>query len=599
MPYIEIDEVDPSAIVIQTNFADRHLMRELPGASYRQGRWQAPLAWSTCLTLRGLFSGELTLGPDITRWAHDLRALRVDRLLEIRELLHPDTGDAEFDQNLNQVEEASSHKPLHLYSYQRVDVEFLYRAQYALLANEPGLGKTAVIIRTLQMLAHGGQTPFPALIVCPNSLKITVWEREFDTWAPGIHVVVVDGTADKRRRLIKQAQELDKGGDAVVVVINWEALRLHSRLAPYGSIALSDRDRAPKELNELGHQTIVFDEAHRLKDPHSQQARAAWAIAHQARFRYALTGTPVASHLGDLWPILHALDPGGFPAKTKFMDRYARTTLNFFGGAEVIGINPLTEEELHRITNPMIRRVPKEAALPQLPPKLPTQYRYTTMTASQARAYRQLEETMLAELEGGVMVAASPLVQLTRLLQFASSSATINDAGEVKLALPSSKVDDLVDYLEELGEEPLVVTAESKQLINLAARRLSDIRISFGLVTGDQSPVERQRAVKRFQEGSDRVILMTLGAGAEGLTLTRASRILFMQRSWSMIRNKQAEDRIHRIGAEGHQVIQVIEQITPDTVEERRLSVLAEKDERAEEVLRDRIVLARLLGARE
>jgi SNF2 family DNA or RNA helicase len=211
-----------------------------------------------------------------------------------------------------------------------------------------------------------------------------------------------------------------------------------------------------------------------------------------------------------------------------------------------------------------------------------------------------MEKHMAALLEGQLLTAANALSQLTRLSQFAAAGAVIDEATDrVRLSLPSGKVDDLVDLLEDLGEEPLVVAAVSRQLIELAAAKLESLGISHGLVTGAQTTDERAIAVDRFQAGKSRVILLTLGAGAEGLTLTRASTMLFMQRSWSVIQNKQAEDRIHRIGSERHGVITIIEQVTPGTIEERRLEVLQGKEDRIQEIIRDEAALKRLLGVKK
>jgi len=148
-----------------------------------------------------------------------------------------------------------------------------------------------------------------------------------------------------------------------------------------------------------------------------------------------------------------------------------------------------------------------------------------------------------------------------------------------------------------MGDEPLVVAAVSRQLIELAAKRLEKHKISYGLVTGAQSALERQGAVKDFQEGRTRVILLTLGAGAEGITLTRANTMLFMQRSYSEVQNMQGEDRIHRIGSEHHAEVRIIEQITPGTVEENRIDLLRGKQWRMEDVMRDAEALKKLLGA--
>jgi SNF2 family DNA or RNA helicase len=530
---------------------------------------------------------------------------------------------------------------MRLLDFQRPGVAFLARNKRAILADPPGLGKTAQLIRTLQVLAELGQNPFPALIVCPNSLKSSTWSVEFTKWAPEIEVVIIDGGAAKRRKQLAHMQQLANDGHQVAGVINWEAVRLHSRLAAYGTMSLTEKESAPKELNEMGLRTVICDEAHRLKDPKSSQSRATWAVLHGAEFRYLATGTPIADNIADLWALLHGIEPEWLPARTKYVDRYAETSVNFFGGLDIHGIRPTTRDEFFKIVDPLMRRIPKKAALPQLPAKLPTAIRHTPMLPKQKKAYDQMREHMIANL-GELLVAPNPLAQLMRLNQLASSCAELtpvtrrewrtrpvlsetdfisidgvsrpapvrDEDGEivteryqveypdfdVRLIAPSPKVDDLIDLLEELGDEPLVVGAVSRQLIELAAERLERLNIPHGLVTGAQSGYERGQAVERFQNGKHRVILLTLGAGAEGLTLTRASRMLFMQDSYSAIQNQQAEDRIYRIGSEQHDSVQIIKQIAPGTIEETKQDILLAKALRAEEVVRDQSTLLRLLG---
>lgn len=476
---------------------------------------------------------------------------------------------------------------MRLFSFQRPAVAFLVRNRRAILADPPGLGKSAELIRTLQVLAETGENPFPALVVCPNSLKSSTWSFELAQWAPELTVQVVDGTATKRRKQLAV--------DAQVFVLNYEAIRLHSRLAGYGTIALSEKDRAPKELNEMGFRTVIADEAHRLKDAKSAQTRALWAVLHQAEFRFLATGTPIAKDIGDLWSLLHGIEPTWFPAKTKYIDRWADTSVNFFGGLDVHGVNPATHDEFFKIVDPLMRRIPKKAALPQLPDKLPTAIRHTPMLPKQKKAYEQMRLHMIANL-GELLVAPNPLAQLMRLNQLAAATAEVDDQGNVRLTNPSPKVDDLIDLLEETADEPLVVAAVSRQLIELASEKLTNLNIPHGLVTGAQSGYERGQAVDRFQNGKLRAILLTLGAGAEGLTLTRASRMVFLQTSYSSIQQQQAEDRIYRIGSERHDAIQIIRQITPGTVEEATQDILATKEMRMEEIVRDEQTLLRLLG---
>lgn len=581
-------------------------MITIPGAYWNSNQrlWRVPLTWAACLQLRGVFGADLQIDESVLPWAWDQQR-RYSAVLELRELLELDPDD-EVAKAIDQVEASST---LLLKPFQRAAVAYLVKAEQAGLFDPMGVGKTVIMIRTIQVLKELGRDPLPVLVICPNSLKHTVWAREFQRWAPELLVQVVDGSASVRRKQIEE--------HADVTVVNWDAVRLHSRLAPYGNVRLTDKQKEVKELNELGHTTIIMDEAHRLRSigtakktddegntitvPQSQQALAVWAVAAQAKYRYALTGTPVNNHVGDLYGLLHAVKPDWFPTKTKYLDRYAQTSFGLWGGMEVVGINPVNRDEFHKITDPLFRRIPKEVSLPQLPPKLPPAYRYTDMTPKQARAYRQMETMLMAALNQ-LLVAPNPLSQLTRLAQFAAASAEVTGRDEegravVKLSNPSAKVDDLLELLDELGDEPLAVCAVSRQLIELVAARLDKEKISHGLITGAIAPFDRAQAIERFQAGKLRVILFTLGAGAEGITLTRANKLLFMQRSFSPLQNNQGEDRVHRIGSEIHDHVQIIHQVTPNTIEERVLDLLDAKNIRIEEVVRDRETLARLLGA--
>lgn len=586
MPKADLYVHDGSNVIkIDTTYQDRHLMTELPGGRFNRqlGCWLAPLSWATCVTLRGLFTERLEIGEALQAWAWEQRNRRIEPAYRIRNLL-----ELPADMPFPELDEVEKNSALKLFPYQRVDVKFLLLNERSLLANEPGLGKTGVLIRYLQVLRHLGHQPFPCLVICPNSLKFAVWQRELAAWAPELTVQVVDGSAGKRRKQLAEKAE--------VFIINWDGVRLHSKLAPYGQISLTDKEREPKELNELQPMSVFMDEAHRLKSPQTAWTRAAWAVAHQARYRVAATGTPVTDNVGDFWSLGHALEPTWLPAKTKFMNRYAQVSLNFFGGAEVVGINPSTRDELFSIMDPLTRRVPKTLALPQLPPKLPIQYRHTPMTTKQQKAYDQMREEMLAMLDGGLLVAGDDRIKFLRLMQFAAASAEIVEDGSVKLAAPSSKVDDVIDLLEEMGDAPLVVGAVSRQLIELLGKKLEQLKITHGYVTGAYTPAERRLAVDAFQAGRIRVILVTLGAGAEGITLTRADTLVFMQESFSEVENRQFMDRIHRIGSEHHAAIRIIKQITPNSVEERKLELLEGKRTRMEEILRDEDSIRYLLG---
>jgi SNF2 family DNA or RNA helicase len=586
-------DVDASGqhILVQAEWRYKELCKSLPGSSWStaDGVWRVPLSWSSCLALRSTFREDLEIGDRLKSWAEDELSSRVAPAMELRDL-----EEAEGDDDL--------------FPHQRAGVRFLSTARRALLADEPGLGKTAQAIRALKALKDSGEDPFPALVVCPNTIKSN-WKREFSRWWPEVRVQVVKGTSAKRR---KQLQE-----EADVYVINWESLRTHSRLAPYGSIALTrcsacgghdesvSENRCEvhiRELNDIDFRSVIADEIHRSKDPKSKQTRALWAATGDADIRFALTGTPIANDVVDLWSILHWLSPRDWPSKTKWIERMVDTMLNAFGGMVVLGVKPHMTDEFYRTINPHMRRMLKARVLPWLPEVIKDR-RDVEMSAKQRKAYEQMRDTMIAELEDGDAVTApSILTQTTRLVQFASSYATVEEEPEsgsirVRLSEPSCKVDALMDDISngDFGDDSVAVCAVSRQLIELLSAAMSEKKIPHGLITGAQSEDERQTAIDDFQSGRTKWVLFTAQAGGVGVTLTAARRLVMLQRPWSLVDHRQAIDRVHRIGSEVHDSVIITDYITEGTIEERVVHALEGKAENFEQVVRDREQMLKVL----
>jgi len=586
----EVD-ADKKHIILTTDWRYKELCKSLPGASWspKEQVWRAPLSWTTCLALRSTFRDGLTVGPNLTEWATNELNTRINPSNAFREL---ETADGDED----------------LFPHQRAGVQFLKTARRALLADEPGLGKTAQAIRALKAIQDSGEEVFPALIVCPNTLKKN-WAREFGRWWPGVKTQVIKGTSTQRKK------QFESGAD--VYIINWESLRSHSRLSGYGSIALvhckacgglneavteTRCEVHPRELNAIDFKAVVADEIHRSKDPKSKQSRALWSATGDAEIRFALTGTPIANNVVDLWSILHWLSPKDWPSKTKWIDRMIDIMLNAFGGMMVIGVKPMMQDEFYKSVNPVMRRMLKKVVLPHLPPVM-NERRDVEMSPKQRKAYEQMRDTMIAELESGdALTAPSILTQTTRLLQFASSYADMvvdESSGELKTVLtePSCKVDSLMDDISngDFGDDSVAVCAVSRQLIEILSAAMTKAKIPHGLITGAQNEDERQKAVDDFQEGRVKWILFTAQAGGVGITLTTARRLVMLQRPWSLVDHKQALDRVHRIGSEIHDSILIMDYVTEGTIEERVLQVLETKSDNFEQIVRDKDQLMKLL----
>lgn len=593
MPYAELkNHADGARIEVTTAWSDKELIKSVPGARWapQDHVWWFPLSWSVCVQLRGTFRHELKVGPALQAWAKDERFCRVNRALELRLLTAP--ADPTIDT-----------KPL--YDFQWVGTEFMDVAGSGLLGDEMGTGKT---IQLLSLMANlGPAESLPAVVICPNGVKVN-WAREAAVWFPEATPYVVAGTPKLKKQLFVDAAK----DPTALVIINYESVRLWSRLSGYGSIKLNkcrecDKNYGdprltaarcevhPKELQRIPFKFIVIDEAHRIKDPHSKQTRAVWAVGHQLTIRrgWLATGTPIANAPDDLWAPLHAILPQEYPSRTRFIDRYCLQGWDAHGGLTTVGLRPDTREEFDLLFDPRFRRMPKALVLDQLPPKV-YETRYVEMSPKQAKAYADVDKQYVTKLEDGTILAApNDLIAQVRLTQFASSYVEMVDEHQARLIEPCPKLDELMLILDELGtSHQVAVSSESRQLIELAEARFIKAKISYSKIVGGMNVHDRDWNLQRFQEGRHRVMLFTLKAGGTGLTMTAADVLVRIQRSWSMIDNKQGEDRVHRIGSEKHESVTIIDIVTQNTVEDQvQLPRLLEKTRRLEQITRDRALL--------
>lgn len=576
-------------------FRFKDLLMTVLGTKYRtkDKTWYAPFEWPTVVSLTNTFQGKLSFTDALRAEVEKLQEANIYPALDVREKTDADGYED-------------------LFSHQRADVEFLKIARRALLMNGMGSGKTRSAISTIQSMFEDGEDVFPILVVAPSATKYP-WKKEFDTVWPGLEVTVVDGTATKRRKQLETP--------AHVYIMNYEQMRMHSKLMPYGNQAMKkctecggqDPKVKPascqvheKELNRIDFKSVVVDEIHRLKDGKSQSTRATKAAAGDADIRIAMSGTPIANTPEDLWSILNFLWPRSFSSKSRFIDRYLVVSMNTWGGMEVLGIKPNMQDEFFSIIDPITRRMPESYVLKHLPPSVYTT-REVEMGTKQAKAYKDMAKNMMAELESGLVMVESPLIKSMRLLQFASSYAEIipnedmtlegDDDEEPKINLklsdPSCKVDAIMEDIEagDFGEDSVVIFAVSRQLIELLSERMEKKGIEHGLITGNQSSYQKSVAIEDFQEGRTKYVLATVAAAGTGITLTKARIAVFLQRSWSNVIDKQAEARVRRIGSEIHDSILYIDYMTKDTIEPKVLQALREKDQNLQSILRDDEVL--------
>lgn len=592
MAHLELHPDDPDRVIVTITDREVYLVEQLPGLLHaRPGAPRtAPKTRATWLAAQALFQANLQVGSSYATWLKHDYETRVGPCLAIRYATDLQSDPATpWDARLR--------------PFQKAGVAFLATAGCAVLGDEMGTGKTVQSISALRRLHEYGHHVFPVLCVVPNSTK-GQWEEHWKHWFPGAQVQIVGGTPTQRRKALEESAD--------VFVINWEAVRLHSRLAPYGNIrlakcaehrggdpnlAVSRCEVHEKELNRIKFRSVIVDEAHKMKDPHSKQTRAVWAVqfGESVRFRYSLTGTPIADHPGDLWPIMHGIAPLEYPTSTSFEQRYCLHTWDWSsGGLTVVGINPTTRDEFFGFFDPRFRRMPKALVLPYLPPVVKVR-RDAPMGTKQAKAYETMRKKMMAEIgnpdgDDRILTAKSQLAKTMRLTQFANATVEFDEENNVTLTKPSPKVEVLLEVLEEASGQ-VIVCAESRKLIMLAAKRLEEKGYTYSLIVGGMTDAMRQVSLNDFKTGRVKVLLFTMKAGGEGLNMTEASTMVRLERSWSMLLNEQSVARFHRMGSEQHQSLTLVDVVAPGTIEERQFQRLREKSDRLEEITRDKITL--------
>jgi SNF2 family DNA or RNA helicase len=332
--------------------------------------------------------------------------------------------------------------------------------------------------------------------------------------------------------------------------------------------------------------------------------------------KIACTGTPAETKPDDLWSVLNWLYPGKFSSYWKFRKRHVATE-TFNGYPKIVGV--MNIPELLRAIAPFYTRRLKEDVLKELPAKTYSEL-MVTLSPKQRREYDQMKKGMLSwvgDNEEQPLSAPALIAQLRRLQQFAISSIHMIDSHKwvtletqlqvdrwnarveqhnqehpedmqhrvkigfkykvpIKVAQmiePSSKLDAVMGLIEDNPNEHFVVFSQFKQAIDLLGARLEKAKVTHGIYTGDTPKSERDTIVDEFQAGKRRVFAGTIRAGGEGITLTRASTMVFIDRDWSPSKNRQAEDRIHRMGQENH--VHIIDIVAGSTVDRGRLQKIA------------------------
>lgn len=573
-PTLTVDlDADPNKFAIfGGTFVHKSSVDSIPGSRFAgkgSDYWTIPRTWVSAKLMVRLFPDKLIWSDEAVNWLSDKWSGQIKPSLSLRN----DGALPEWiDGVRTMVPETRNPR-----DYQVSGALFLATAKRAMLFDDQGTGK---MTQTAMALSLYPDTK-PALIVAPKG-TIYTWQNELALF--GITATVLDGSDAKSKR-DKLLADYDPETSPVLIT-TYSMLPKYSRVAGYGTIKLSDADRQYKELNQVVWATVVADEGHRAKEPSTVWTRALWAVSETSPYRWVTTGTPTEKDIMDFWALLHFIDPVEWPASTKYRDMWVLHYSNHFGGTEIVGIRPDMAEEFASLTEWHWRRVVKGDDYPDRE-WLDV---FHGLSPKEQKVYKDMEKTLMAEIGGDgwtdVLFADSHMTKAGRLMMAAAGTLVFDDMDKVRITEPSSKLDALKDRLEAHKDKPAILWFKHRDLLHMQEVRFDKDEIKYVSIHGDVTGKARADAVAAFQDGKVDYILVTLGAGSEGTTLTRAPISFFVQREHSLIKQTQAPDRNHRIGSE-HETILYETIIAKGTVEELLSEQLFNKEVKRQELLHD------------
>lgn len=451
----------------------------------------------------------------------------------------PVLPDLDFDLNINAT----------LRPYQRQGVARGMLLKKVLIGDEPGLGKTLQSISILAGLHQKGENPFPALVICPATLKEN-WKREIEKFSDYKAAILTDS--------IKTTwDQYFKVGMVQIFIVNYESLKKYfvKNMPPKAQLNKSSQIEMSDKVSLF--KSIVIDESHRIKDATTLQTKLCARVALGKDYKILLSGTPVMNKPVDLYTQLVVLDQmANFGGNKKgFLDRYCD------GGR---GASNLRELNYLLNTNCFFRREKKDVAK-----DLPDKQRQKIVCDITTRNEYQFAEQNFAQFlknSGATKGEIDRKLRAEVLVQINALKA-ISARGKIKEAK------EFIDEILEAGEK-LIVFCNLKSIVS----ELKEIYPDAGTITGSDTMESRQRNVDAFQNDVDaKLIICNFKAAGVGITLTASSRVLFLEYPWTYADLVQAEDRAHRIGQKNAVMTTFL--LGKDTIDEKMFDLILEKKE--------------------
>jgi superfamily II DNA or RNA helicase len=434
-----------------------------------------------------------------------------------------------------------------------------------LLADEPGLGKTAQAL-----LAAQAANAYPLLVVVPNVVK-TSWAREAAMWTPTHGATVVHG----------DGETVDAFRD--IVIVNYDILSRHVGW-----------------LSTFGFRGMIVDEAHFIKNKSSQRSKNVLDLSRKVRERtprpllMALTGTPLINDIEDflaIWEflgwisgtevgpdLLHALEANGLTPVEPGFYPLARDAVIEMGVVRRRKIDVAKDIPARRIAD-----VPVE-----LEGAAGTSVRAAERKLA-ARLVKRYDSAIAARKDADAVVGVDLAVVrqvCARELRNSDEDSTGENVFSMMRRIGKAKAELAADYTAQLSRSAgkVVFFAKHIDVMDVAEELFAKREIRYSSIRGNQTSKVRQANLDAFVNDEDvQIIVCSLTAAGVGINLQVASNVVLAELSWTAAEQTQAIDRVHRIGQD--QPVTAWRIIAAQTVDARVAELIGTKESLAARAL--------------
>lgn len=420
-----------------------------------------------------------------------------------------------------------------------------------ILGDDMGLGKSKQIIDLAVNRKKIGDVNGVLIICGVNGLKFN-WKKEIEIHSNEKSLILGERINRNGKLVIgEKKQKLEQLRDwdpkTLFLITNIESLREPEILVEIQNL-----------LRQGLINMIAVDEIHKAKNPASQQGKALLKL--DCRFKIGMSGTPLMNSPLDLFVILKWLGLQEGRSFYQFKHFYCE-----FGDFQ----------KIIRYRNlPILRKLYEENSIRRLkndvldlPDKLHLE-EYVEMNTKQKSLYKDVLKEIMDNIDK-VKLKPNPLTELLRLRQVTAAPEIISST-----ITESTKMDRCVELVDEITAKghSVIIFSQFSKVADVVAERLKDHEpaIYHGEIK------DREAQLKRFQTDDDcRIIIGTTPAMGTGLTLTKASYVIFVDSPWNRANKEQAEDRAYRIGSKSN--VTIITLITKDTIDEKIEQLIHDK----------------------